>query len=88
MISVIRQFHNGMKACVRLDDSVCSGWFAVEQSLHQGCVRAPLLFNTFSAVVTNVAHTRFKADKDIMNALVHLRKENGGGGAGVGATSR
>ena len=29
MISVIRQFHNGMRACVRLDDRVCSGWFAV-----------------------------------------------------------
>ena len=42
MISVIRQFHNGMRACVRLDDRVCSRWFAVEQGLRQGCVpRAP-----------------------------------------------
>ena len=30
MISVIRQFHDGMRACVRLDDRVCSRWFAVE----------------------------------------------------------
>ena len=30
MISVIRQFHDAMRACVRLDDRVCSGWFAVE----------------------------------------------------------
>ena len=30
MISIIRQFHDGMRACVRLDDRVCSGWFAVE----------------------------------------------------------
>ena len=29
MISVIRQFHDGMRACVRLDDRVCSRWFAV-----------------------------------------------------------
>ena len=43
MISVIRQFHDGMQACVRLDDRVCSEWFAVEQSLRQGCVLAPLL---------------------------------------------
>ena len=30
MISVIRQFHDGMRVCVRLDDRVCSRWFAVE----------------------------------------------------------
>ena len=30
MISVIRQFHNGMRACVRLDDWMSSGWFTVE----------------------------------------------------------
>ena len=31
IISVIRQVHDGMRACVRLDDRVCLGWFAVEQ---------------------------------------------------------
>ena len=35
MIAVIRQFHNGMRACVRLDDGVCSDWFEVEQGLRQ-----------------------------------------------------
>ena len=30
MISAIRHFHDGMRACVRLDDRVCSGWFNVE----------------------------------------------------------
>ena len=30
MISVIRQFHDSMRACVRLDHRVCSRWFAVE----------------------------------------------------------
>ena len=79
MISVIRQFHNGLRACVRLDDRVCSGWFAVEHSLREGCVLAPLLFNIFAAVI-NVASTRFKADKGIMDALVHLRKKRGAGG--------
>ena len=33
MIAVIRRFHDGMRACVRLDDRVCSGWLAVEQGL-------------------------------------------------------
>ena len=43
---------------------------------------APLLFNIFSAAVINVASTRFKADKGIMDALVHLRKKKGRGGGG------
>ena len=82
MISVIRQFHDGMRACVRLDDRVCSRWFAVEQGFRQGCVLAPLLFNIFFAVVINVASTRFKEDEGIMDALVHLRKKRGAGGRG------
>ena len=82
MISGIRQFHDGMRACVRLDDRVCSRWFAVEQGLRQGCVLAPLRFNIFFAAVINVASTRFKADKGIMDALVHLRKKTGVGGRG------
>ena len=81
MISVIRQFHDGKRACVRLDDRVCPGWFAVEQGLRQGCVLAPFLFNIFFAAVINMAYTRFKADKDIIDALVHLRKKRGPGEA-------
>ena len=82
MISVICQFHDGMRACVRLDYRVCSRWLAVEQGLRQGCVLAHLLLNIFFAAVINVASTRFKADKGIMDALVHLRKKRGAGGRG------
>ena len=77
MISVIRQFHDGMRACVRLDDRVCSGWFAVEQGLCQGCVLAPFLFNIFFATIINVDYTRLEAGKGTMDALVHLRKKKG-----------
>ena len=82
MISVIRQFHDGMPACVRLDNRVCSRWFAVEQGLRQGCVLAPLLFNIFLGAVINMASTYFKADKGIIDALVHLRKKKGARGRG------
>ena len=82
MISVIRQFHDGMRAFVRLDDRVCSGWFAEEQDLRQGCVLAPLLSNVFFAAAIDVASTRFKADKGIIDTLVHLRKKKEAGGAG------
>ena len=82
MISVIRQFHDGMRACVRLDDRVCSRWFAVEQGLRQGCVFAPFLFNIFFAAVMNVTSSRFRADKGIMDALVHLSKKRWAGGRG------
>ena len=82
MISVIRQFHDGMRACVRLDDRTCSGWFAVEQGPRQGCVLAPPLFNIFVAAVINVVSTRFKTGKGIMDALAHLRKKGGAGGGG------
>ena len=71
-----------MQACVRLDDGFCSGWFAVEQSLRKGCVLAPLSFNIFFAAVINVTYTRFKADKNIMDVFVHVRKKKGAGGAG------
>ena len=81
-VLAIRQFHDSMQACVRLDDRVYSGWFAVEQGLRQGFVLAPLLFTIFFAAVINVASTRFKADKGIMDALVHLRKKRGAGGRG------
>ena len=54
MLAVIRQFHDGMWACVRLDDGEWSDMFDVEQGLRQGCVLAPLLFNIFFAAVLRV----------------------------------
>ena len=85
MISVISQFPDGMRACVRLDDRVCSRWFVVEQGLRQGCVLALLLLNIFFAAVINVASTRFKADKGIMGHFGTPVEEKGAGGQGQAA---
>ena len=78
MLAVIRQFHDGMQACVRLDDGECSDKFDVVQGLRQGCVFAPLLFNMFFTAVLRVTEKRFLADAAITDNMVQLqRKEKG-----------
>ena len=78
MLAVIRQFHGGMQACVRLDDGECSDKFDVGQGLRQGCVLAPLLFNMSFTAVLRVAEKRFLADAAITDNMVQLqRKEKG-----------
>ena len=81
MISVIRQFHDGMRACVRLDDRVCSRWFAVEQGLRPGCVLAPFLFNIFFAVSDKLGLHAFQGGQRHHGRL-GTPEERGSGGRG------
>ena len=73
MIEVIRQFHDGMRACVWNGDGRCLEWFEVAQVLRQRCVLSSLLFNVFFAAILSVALERFSKDADIFADLVHLR---------------
>ena len=72
-VPVIRQFNDGMRAGMRPDDGVFSGWFEVEQEQRQGCVLSPLLFNVFSVVMTVVLQ-RFGKDMVILAEAVHLKE--------------
>ena len=83
MLTVIRQFHEGMRARVRTDDGEHSEWFDVTQGLRQGCVLSPLLFNIFFAAVTHAVVVRFSEDPDIVRDLVHLEEDLEENAAGI-----
>ena len=74
IIAVIQHFHDGMRACVRLDDGVCSDLFEVEQRLRQECVPSPQLLNFFFVTVLIVVLQRFSKDTAILAELVHLKE--------------
>ena len=75
LIAIIRQFHEGMRACVRNDNGDSSEEFNVEQELRQGCVLSPLLFIIFFATALQGALQRFSEDPDILADLVHLQEQ-------------
>ena len=77
MVEMIRQFHDGMRACVRNDDGRCSERFEVVQGLRQGCVLSLLLFNVFFGVILLVPIERFSKDADILADLAQVQEHSG-----------
>ena len=78
MLTIIRQFHEGVRARVRTDDGEQSEWFDVTQGLRQGCVLSPLLFNVCFAAAIHAVPVHFSKDPDMLNDLAHLEEDLGG----------
>ena len=88
MLAVIRQFPDGMQACVRLDDGEYSDKFDVGQGLRQGCMLAPVTFNMFFTAVLRVAEKRFLANAAITDNMVQLQRKKQGEKKGISRTDK
>ena len=80
MIAVIRQFHDGMRACGRLDnDCECSISSMGSRVFGKGVCSRHCCSTFFHGGELRVAEKRFTVDAVIMNSMVRLqRKEKGG----------
>ena len=74
MHAVIRQFHDGMQACVRLDGGE-SDKFDMGQGLRRGSVLAPLLLSMFFTAVLRIAEKYFLADAAFTENMVQLQRQ-------------
>ena len=83
MLTVVRQFHEGMRARVRTDDGKHSEWFCVTLGLRQGCVPSPLLSKIFFAAVTHAVVVHVSEGPSILRYLVHLEEDLEENPAGV-----
>ena len=74
MIDLVRSFHQGMKAKIRLEDEEVEE-IEVNNGLRQGCCMAPALFNLYSCLLVDQWAARMR---DVEDAGVFLRhKEDG-----------
>ena len=83
MLTVIRRFHEGMRARVCTDDGEHSEWFGVTQELRQGCGLSPLLFSVFFAPAIHAVLVCFSEDPDMLRNLVHHEEDLGENGVKV-----
>ena len=75
MLTIIHNFHDGMRARVRTDDGEHFEWFDVTKGLRQGYVLSPLLlFNVLFAVTLHVVQARFSKDETIVRNLVKMQE--------------
>ena len=72
MLTIIRNFHEGMRVSVFTEDGEHSEWFDDKQGLRHGCVPQPPLFNVFFAAALQAVLVRFSKDEAIVRDLVQL----------------
>jgi hypothetical protein len=61
LVNLLEDLHTGTQAAVRMDGALGS-WFATQSGVRQGCVIAPLLFNTFMDFVVRRALARVQEE--------------------------
>ena len=88
MLTIIRQFHEVMRARVRTDDGEQSESFDVTQRSRQGCVLSPRLLNAFFAAAIHAVLVRSSEDPDILRDLVCLEEDLGENGVEVDPLAR
>lgn len=77
IISIIRQFFDGMRACVRVDSSKASEWSDGNQGFLQGCVPPSGLFSIFSSAVLTVTFDSFSISKAMAQELICIAESGG-----------
>lgn len=65
MLEIARHFHDGMRACVRMSNGMCSDRFDVGERLRQECNLTALLFNLFFAAMLIVFVKEFAKDDEV-----------------------
>ena len=70
MLTIIGNFHEGMRARVPTDDGEHSEWFDVTQGLRREHVLSPSLLNVFFAAALHVVLVRLSQDEAIVRDLV------------------
>lgn len=70
LVSTVCIFHEGVRACLRLDDVKCPDWSLVKQDVRNGCFYVPLLFNVLFAGVILAAYAPFEVGKTAMDVPV------------------
>ena len=72
--AIIRSFHDGIRACVRLDDGVCSDSVQGGARATARMSLSPLLFNIFFVAVLTAVFQRFGEDTVTDTKLVHPKE--------------
>ena len=64
VINIIRSFHEGMHARVRVSEETLEE-FSVENGLRPGCTMAPVLFNLYACLVVKRWSARVEEDEGV-----------------------